>query len=488
MEKKHKINPYLIISFIYLIIFVPLVFMRYPDIRNELKYFVVVDEMISSKNYLILRYFSELYPDKPPLYFWILIFLRKFAGNLFYPLAILLGSLLPSFGILIILFRLLKKIKSKKFALIGVTMLVTTPFFMGVSCFLRMDMLMSFFIVMSLYSFFSMYLEERITNKNLIILYSGIILAVLTKGGAGALVPIVAMIFFLFTEKNLTFLKKLHLFKGIFAIVVVLVLWFTVIYFSTNGKDYISLMLKQETLGRITNSKSHSRPIYYYLKKLPIILFPYGIIFMGALIYYFKNIKNIFSLTLLEKIGLSWGIIPLIFFSFIDGKLDIYLIPLYPAFIILNLSFIHQNDKVKFKESLIKISKIILIFPIIFDWLFKKKTKLRHLSLVIIIIYFYFPVLIYYYNDFFTLEKISSILKYKEEDEIVAYKFSDFSNMTTVLNKEIKEISQENELQNLSPNKKTVIVSRNKYMDEVYKKRNFRLLYKNNSYSLFSNF
>ena len=63
MENKPYRKYYLFIIFIYFIIFIPLAFFRYPDARNELKYFVVTDDMIQAKNYLILKYFSELYPD-----------------------------------------------------------------------------------------------------------------------------------------------------------------------------------------------------------------------------------------------------------------------------------------------------------------------------------------------------------------------------------------------------------------------------------------
>ena len=54
MEKKSHKKQYIFIILIYLIIFIPLVFLRYPDARNELKYFVITEDMIKAKNYLIL--------------------------------------------------------------------------------------------------------------------------------------------------------------------------------------------------------------------------------------------------------------------------------------------------------------------------------------------------------------------------------------------------------------------------------------------------
>ena len=129
MENKPYRKYYLFIIFIYFIIFIPLAFFRYPDARNELKYFVVTDDMMQAKNYLILKYFSELYPDKPPLYFWILIFFKTYFKNLFFSLSLLVGSLLPSFGISILSFKLLTKLKDEKTGFFTAIILMTIPYF-----------------------------------------------------------------------------------------------------------------------------------------------------------------------------------------------------------------------------------------------------------------------------------------------------------------------------------------------------------------------
>ena len=293
MENKPYRKYYLFIIFIYFIIFIPLAFFRYPDARNELKYFVVTDDMIQAKNYLILKYFSELYPDKPPLYFWILIFFKTYFKNLFFSLSLLVGSLLPSFGISILSFKLLTKLKDEKTGFFTAIILMTIPYFLGISLFLRMDMLMSFFILSSLYIFFTLYLEkDRITITKLIFMYLSIAAAILVKGGAGFVVPLLTILTFLILEKKLSFLKEIHLFKGILLIATVIGIWLYGIYLQPEGKEYISLLLGQETVGRMIKAKTHSRPFYFYFEKLPLILYPYGVLYLGALIYYLKNIKK----------------------------------------------------------------------------------------------------------------------------------------------------------------------------------------------------
>ena len=127
------------ILFIYLIIYIPIALTRFPDIRNEIKYYAITDNLIKSREFFILKYFSELYPDKPPLYFWLIRFFKENFEN-FNFLSIVFGSIIPSFIIVILMYHLFAKLKSEKFGFLVAISLATTPFFMGISVFLRMDM------------------------------------------------------------------------------------------------------------------------------------------------------------------------------------------------------------------------------------------------------------------------------------------------------------------------------------------------------------
>ena len=47
----------------YFALIIGIAFLRFPDIRNELKYFVITDQMLENNRFLVLKYFNELYPD-----------------------------------------------------------------------------------------------------------------------------------------------------------------------------------------------------------------------------------------------------------------------------------------------------------------------------------------------------------------------------------------------------------------------------------------
>ena len=61
---KHKYKLFFIV---YFILILTASFVRFPDIKNELKYFIIVDQLIENKEYIILKYFNELYPDRGPV-------------------------------------------------------------------------------------------------------------------------------------------------------------------------------------------------------------------------------------------------------------------------------------------------------------------------------------------------------------------------------------------------------------------------------------
>lgn len=490
MENKSNKKQYIIITLIYTAIFLPLAFLRYPDARNELKYFIVAQDMIASKSYFILKYFSELYPDKPPLYFWILIFFKNNFETVFYPLSLIFGSLLPSLGIVLLNFKLLNKLNARKEAIVSTAFLITVPYFLGTSLFLRMDILMSFFITGALYLFFSMYYDNNsISVTKLIAMYSAIALGVLTKGGAGATVPLLVILSFVILEKNSAFLKKIHFFKGLLLIFAILGVWFYAIWIQPQGKEYLSLMLGQETIGRVVQAKTHSRPFYYYISRLPLTFYPYGIAFLAAIIYYLKNIKNYNKWNVTEKIGFTWSFLPLVFFSFVSGKLDIYLLPIYSGMALLCCTFLYREKESKIGKILLKITSILLVFPMVLEFLFNKwKNFNRSLIYIIgttIVSYFSFYIFLPKYNEMFSLKESIRLMKNQKESRIIAYKFPDFLNASYELGKNIDTITDSAKIADLSSKEKTVIISREKYHKDIDSLPNLMLIYNNKAYYIY---
>lgn len=481
------------ILFIYLIIYIPIALKRFPDIRNEIKYYAITDNLIKSREFFILKYFSELYPDKPPLYFWLIGFFKENFEN-FNFLSIFFGSVIPSFIIVILMYHLFTKLKSEKFGFLVAISLATTPFFMGISVFLRMDMLMNLFITVSLYYFFSIYFSLIKNNWfNKAILYLSIFLGIFTKGIAGGMVPLSIILGFLILEKNLTFLKKINFLAGVGLILFCALAWFSLIYLQPEGKEYLSLMFKQETVGRIVKAKTHIKPFYYYFVRLSFLIFPYSLFWYSGIFYYLKDIKNYNRWNYLEKIGIIWSIVPLILFSLASGKLDIYMLPLFTGMILLSLNFFIKIKNKKIGETLLKIISIILIVPFFINKFSKNREnqykKFLTIPLSIIISFGVLAQGMGVFNRYFTLKPV--VAQIQDNGKIYTYRFEDFKNIEGVEPKikdsnitNIQELEKIKDILN-KDNSKNYFVIKSKYNDKFNDVKNLKLKFTNNSYSIF---
>ena len=481
------------ILFIYLIIYIPIALKRFPDIRNEIKYYAITDNLIKSREFFILKYFSELYPDKPPLYFWLIRFFKENFAN-FNFLSIFFGSIIPSFIIVILIYNLFTKLKSEKFGFLVAVSLATTPFFMGISVFLRMDMLMNLFITISLYYFFSVYfnlIKNSWFNKGII--YISIFLGIFTKGIAGGMVPLSIILGFLILEKNLTFLKKINFLAGVGFIIFCTLAWFSLIYLHPEGKEYLSLMFKQETVGRIVKAKTHIKPFYYYLVRLSFLIFPYSLFWYCGIFYYLKNIKNYNRWNYLEKIGVIWSIVPLILFSLASGKLDIYMLPLFTGMILLSLNFFIKLKEKKIGEVLLKIISVILIIPFFLNKFLKNKENhyknFLTIPLSIIIIFGILAQGMGVFNRYFTLKPV--VAQIQDNRKIYTYRFEDFKNIEGVEPRvkasnitNIQEISEIKE-KIINSNSRVYFITKNKYKDRFNNISNLKLKFNNESYCFF---
>lgn len=377
MLKELKENKKLIFI---LILFLILPFFRFPDLRNEMKYLDIIQEMMDKKSYWVLYYQGGLYPDKPPLYFWLLIIIYKIFGeNLVFPLSLIFFSYLPFLSILFLGYWQLGYLK-KEWRSSFLIYSLTIPYLMGISIFLRMDMLMTFFITLVLSLFIHFYFnQDKINNIKLFLFYLSIFLGAFTKGPLGVIFPILIIFIFLYLENNLKFLNLLHWKTGIIFLLVCFSLWFLILYQQPDGKEYIYLLLNKQTVGRAYKSFSHARPFYYYFVYIPLTFFPYGLFYIYGFFKYLKNWKKKKEWTLFEKWTFSWSIPPLILLSIISGKLQIYMLPIYIGMIFLSLIV---RDKLIEKYSIIKnIEKYTQNF--------------------IIILYVFLPVGLFIYANYF---------------------------------------------------------------------------------------
>lgn len=182
-----------------------------PD--NELKYLSIADEALEDGNLFAFYYQGTVYADKPPLYLWLIMGAKTLFGR-HINFIIYLFSVIPALVTAFVMNRFSSRLRFS--ATTATTMMFTSAFFLAAAVVARMDMLMTMFIVLSIYSFYRAYelRTSQSSSQTGVISNTGIdkwrwmfaiflFLALFTKGPLGLMIPLISPLAFLLWEKKL---------------------------------------------------------------------------------------------------------------------------------------------------------------------------------------------------------------------------------------------------------------------------------------------
>ena len=307
----------------------PMMILRDPSPSNELRYLSIVEEALEGGHFFCFYNQGIPYTDKPPLFFWLLMFFRLFCSSTCMWLPILFTALIPSFVTVAVMDRWLRLATGEQSALWRVasaTFFLASILVMIQTFFLRMDMLMTMFIVLALFTFWKMYtgLDVRKADRWLLPLY--IFLALFTKGPVGFFAPVLIIVAFLALEKSL---KRLPEFLGWRQWLVMLLLfggWILGAWLEGGG-EYIRSLLFHQTLDRAVNAFTHKQPFWWYIPTLLYTVLPYTLLMIPAVVFLYtkRDRSDSFGRLLLTSIAVIF-----IMLSAFSGKLAIYLAPILP--------------------------------------------------------------------------------------------------------------------------------------------------------------
>ena len=336
-------NP-LVVTFVFITLcLLPVMIMRDFSPDNELRYLQIADEAIENGNVFAFTLDGENYADKPPLYLWIVMLCKLLLGK-HSMLLLSLFSLIPAFVIIAVMDRwsALEKVTDR----IAVAfMMMTSGFFLGLSFFLRMDMLMTMFIVLALRSFWLMYTGSGNLRKQSILLPVWIFLALFTKGPVGILMPVLAIVCFLLVKRQGREIGNYLGWKTLGILAGLCVLWFAGVYLD-GGKDYLENLLIHQTVGRAVNSFYHKAPFWYYFATIWYIAVPYTFLLIGAIVFSLchpERSEGSGSPSDKERFFLVTIISTFVTLSLFSSKLAIYLIPVMPFMVLLFVEVLRRT-------------------------------------------------------------------------------------------------------------------------------------------------
>ncbi len=341
-------------------------------IEDEARYAEIVREMMIEHEWFIPHLNGHYYPDKPPLYFWLVIFTSIVFGTIS-PFTFLLVTFLSTLGCIVAVYYLGKYLFDSMSGFLAAIVLTSTFLFIISAQIARMDMLFALFITLSIFSFYHAFLNKK--RSYYIIFYFLCFLAILSKGPLGFIFAFLPAVLFLSYKKEYKELKEFILNKGFILLLLLLVGWVLLLILGGHY-DYIKIIIVEQLVGRAVNSFIHKEPFYFYILVFPLVFYPWIPILPRALFHLHSTQKDAFALLLI------WFISGFVVISMISGKLFIYLLPLFPPMALVIGKFfgdiLQKYDQYKYDlliegiVSCVLFGLALILFPIALKLYFPK--------------------------------------------------------------------------------------------------------------------
>ncbi len=327
MKIEKKVVYIIILAIIASAIYFPCLGKRDLWNPNEPNFAEAAREMIESGNYLVPTRNGEPLGLKPAPYYWLIILSSKLTGGLNETAARLPSAV---FGLLLVLltFVFARRIMDDDGAFFSALILATAYKFMWQSRWVETDIVLSFFIALSIYLFFRGMESEEKRRVFYILGYAFAAVATLMKGLVGFIIPGIVIFSYLLVTKNLKKILKMELVWGTLVFLALLLPWYIVAGMQGGGGYMHELVIRQNFV-RFFSAFNHEQPFYYFFGVIMGDFAPYSLFIPGALIYAFKTKDRLPPGKM--AFFLTWFIAVFVFFSLSDAKRSPYIIPLYPA-------------------------------------------------------------------------------------------------------------------------------------------------------------
>ncbi len=127
---------------------------------DEPRYAQVAREMMRSGDYIHPRLNGKSYPDKPPLYFWLIAAASLFSGEVS-AFSARLPSVLAGLGVALLTFLLGRRLFNRRTGLMAAIILLTNVEFFYIMTSCHLDTLLAFWVILAVYLFHTGYGSEK---------------------------------------------------------------------------------------------------------------------------------------------------------------------------------------------------------------------------------------------------------------------------------------------------------------------------------------
>ena len=287
---------------------------------DEARYAYVAREMQQNGHWFVPHVNGELYPDKPPLIFWMINAASTLTGGRITGVSTRLPSLLGAILALWVVTRLMERWRGTRAAWRALLILPSIFMFWQEG---GIDALLCGLVLLSVYFLLSSWEGHRTRREVLAYLCAG--LSVFAKGPVGLALPMGLVLVIALASDRRSELKRSHWLWGPVVALTIPGAWLLVAWLQHAPTEYFAAVFGEKSFGRAIQSTNHPRPFYYFFLRFPFEGLPWTIflpISIAALAKRHRPLLRMLS---------AWGLFVICFFSLFVCKRNVYILVAYPA-------------------------------------------------------------------------------------------------------------------------------------------------------------
>ena len=314
----------------------------------EAKYALAAREMVRGGPWLVAHLFGQIYPDKPPLYFWATAGVAELRGGRLDEVSARLPAVVGGLASLAFTLALGEALFGARAGLAGATVLATSGLFFWYARQGHPDQFLIAavtFACLGLWRSFTATSGPRRTAW-IAAAYAAMALGVLSKGLLGLVLPLLAGALYLaLTGPVQAVPRRMGLWPGVPAFLAVVLAWYAPAV-ARHGVSYLRETIVHQQVERYARSWVHKGPWYQYFADFMTGFLPWSVFVPGALALAWLAWRTAGASGRRARAAagapdarspapvlfpLCWFVAGFVFFSLSPGKRAAYLLPLYPA-------------------------------------------------------------------------------------------------------------------------------------------------------------
>ncbi|MGL4994212.1 MAG: ArnT family glycosyltransferase [Bacteroidales bacterium] len=356
MQSKEK--RYWIIILLAIVSIIPWLGFYYFYTKGEPREALASQAMLESGNWILPQRYGDMFATKPPFMHWISAFIAKITIGDVNEFIARIPAALSGIGIILLTFKFFVKRYSIHVTTIASMILLTAFEMHRTSMEARVDMPLSFFMILTL-----LYVYKRVeygaTKLNWLAIVLSASVAVLIKGPVGAVLPLgIYALYMLYKGENIQRIV-IEMFKLGPASLVLPLMWYIAAY--KVGGELFWETVYNENFGRFTSTESmgHQAPFYANIAYYIMGFIPWSIALLVAMPSYILSFAKSPKQRGLEAykgfkdqpsvIQFTWFVVVIvtIFYTIPSGKRSVYLLPAYPFLAILLAQWFDKLSQVR---------------------------------------------------------------------------------------------------------------------------------------------